>query len=296
MLPQILGPRTRSPADLTEGLYLVLLGLFNKVVIADNMAPIVNTVFASGSHPSGAEALIGLYAFAFQIYGDFSGYSSIARGIAKWLGFDLMINFETPYFSTSIREFWRRWHISLSTWLRDYLYVPLGGSRLGEWYTYRNLMNTMVLGGLWHGAAWTFIAWGFFHGILLSMQRVVKGSAEIDPANSGLIRNCALTFVTFNLVCLGWLMFRAESMTQAWNMLSAIFVDFRVTAFALSSGAIMCFYVGPLVVYEWWVQNKPDVVSLMQAYRLPALGLSYCLVMLWFFPSPRAHEFIYFQF
>ena len=153
LLPQVISPRVSEPGGFSQGLYLVLIGLFKKVVIADNMAEIANAVFQSPtSSLSGIDCLIGVYAFAFQIYGDFSGYSAIARGVAKWLGFDLMVNFNLPYFAQSPREFWRRWHISLSTWLRDYLYISLGGNKHGTIATYRNLMLTMVLGGLWHGA------------------------------------------------------------------------------------------------------------------------------------------------
>ena len=168
LLPQVLQPRKFSQSNFVEGFYLIILGLFKKVVIADNMAPIVNYIFSRDvSTLSGAEVLVGVYAFAFQIYGDFAGYTDIARGVAKWLGFDLMLNFRMPYFATSPSDFWQRWHISLSSWLRDYLYIPLGGNRQGTLLTYRNLMLTMVLGGLWHGAAWTFVAWGFFHGLIL---------------------------------------------------------------------------------------------------------------------------------
>ncbi len=152
LMPQIIKPRQLTSDGYIEGLYLVLLGMFKKVVIADNMAIIVNAVFQSPvSQLSGLECLLGVYAFAFQIYGDFSGYSAIARGVSKFLGFDIMVNFNLPYFAQSPQEFWHRWHISLSTWLRDYLYIPLGGNRHGTARTYRNLMVTMVLGGIWHG-------------------------------------------------------------------------------------------------------------------------------------------------
>src|SRR5439155_447135 len=154
-----------------DGLVLVLIGLCKKLVIADNMAAIANTVFfrfsdGQAAGVSGAEALLGVYAFAFQIYGDFSGYSSIARGISKWLGFELVVNFDNPYLAVSPSDFWRRWHISLSSWLRDYLYIALGGNRGGTLLIYRNLILTMLLGGLWHGANWTFIAWGLYHGLI----------------------------------------------------------------------------------------------------------------------------------
>ncbi|MCL4123644.1 UNVERIFIED_CONTAM: hypothetical protein GTU68_011358, partial [Idotea baltica] len=164
-LPQVIAPRTITADHFKQGLLLIAVGMFRKVVIADNMAPIANAIFASNVDDlSGAEILLGVYAFAFQIYGDFSGYSAIARGIAKWMGFDLMVNFRMPYFATTPSDFWQRWHISLSQWLRDYVYIPLGGNRFGTLMTYRNLLLTMLIGGLWHGANWTFIIWGAFHG------------------------------------------------------------------------------------------------------------------------------------
>jgi alginate O-acetyltransferase complex protein AlgI len=166
-LPQFLKPRHLEPGDFGIGLYHVMIGLFKKVIVADNLAPIANMVF--GKPPAdltGPEVLIGVYAFAIQIYCDFSGYSSIAQGIAKWLGFDLMWNFKMPYFAVSPSDFWKRWHISLSSWLRDYLYIPLGGNRHGKLMMYRNLILTMALGGLWHGARWTFVIWGLYHGTI----------------------------------------------------------------------------------------------------------------------------------
>ncbi len=172
LLPQVLKRRRPVPGAFAEGMWLVVIGLFKKIALSDNMAPISNAVFYRllDNHLAGltgADVLVGVYAFSMQIYGDFSGYSSIARGISKWLGFDLVLNFRQPYIATTPSDFWKRWHISLSTWLRDYLYIPLGGSRGGAWPEYRNLMITMLLGGLWHGARWTFVAWGFYHGAFL---------------------------------------------------------------------------------------------------------------------------------
>jgi alginate O-acetyltransferase complex protein AlgI len=167
LLPQVSSDRVVTWEKLKEGVWLICWGLFKKVFIADNLAKIVDPVFSASNPISGAEALIAVYAFAFQIYGDFSGYSDIARGISKLLGFELMLNFRMPYFSKNIREFWSRWHISLSTWLKDYLYITMGGNRFGTLRTYRNLFLTMAIGGLWHGAAWTFVFWGMFHGLVL---------------------------------------------------------------------------------------------------------------------------------
>ena len=149
----------------------MIWGYFKKVVVADGLAPIVASIFSARS-PSGGEVTVAVYAFAFQIYCDFSGYTDIARGVAKLMGFEFMLNFRLPYLAANPKEFWKRWHISLSTWLQDYLYVSLGGNKGGPARTYRNLMTTMVLGGLWHGAAWNFVAWGFYHGSLLIGHRL----------------------------------------------------------------------------------------------------------------------------
>ena len=213
-LPQVLQPRLQNRLRFTEGFYLILLGLFKKVVIADNMAPIANAIFSRDvSTLSGPEVMIGVYAFAFQIYGDFSGYTDIARGVAKWLGFDLMLNFRMPYFAASPSDFWARWHISLSSWLRDYLYIPLGGNRHGALLTYRNLMLTMLLGGLWHGAVWTFVVWGGFHGLILCLYRFF-GTFSTATEPRALVRSGPFIsgrwlgiLVMFHLTCIGWLFF-----------------------------------------------------------------------------------------
>ena len=172
ILPQIGSVRVVSWERLKTGGWLVLWGLYKKVVIADNLAVVVDAVYRPGSNPTSAEIIVATYAFAWQIYCDFSGYTDIARGTARILGFDLILNFKIPYAAVNPAEFWRRWHISLSTWLRDYLYISLGGNRHGRWLTYRNLFLTMVLGGLWHGAAWPFVLWGAYHGLLLMGHRL----------------------------------------------------------------------------------------------------------------------------
>jgi len=303
LLPQVLHPRPQNRSNFAEGLHLVLLGLFKKVVIADNMAPIVNSVFSRDvSSLSGPEVLIGVYAFAFQIYGDFAGYTDVARGVAKWLGFDLMLNFRMPYFAASPSDFWARWHISLSSWLRDYLYIPLGGNRRGTLLTYRNLMITMLLGGLWHGAAWTFIAWGFFHGLILCLYRFFGGLAA-TPQPRAVVRSGPFIpgrllsiLVMFHLTCIGWLFFRAESVTRVWEMVQR-FGTFQLTPFALGAGALIAFYVLPLLLYEGWLERREDVSALLKT-RWWARGLvyGYCILMLWFFPALGHYEFIYFQF
>ncbi len=298
LLPQVLNPRVRRPNDFADGLYLVLIGLFKKIVIADNLAIVVNLVFSENpGELSGADCLVGVYAFAFQIYGDFSGYSTIARGLSKWMGFDLMVNFKMPYLAHSPSDFWRRWHISLSTWLRDYLYIPLGGNRGGPWMTRRNLMLTMLLGGLWHGAGWTYLTWGFFHGLILTIyhQRGAKASKAKEETSAG--RRFLSIVVMFHLVCFGWLFFRAASMEQAIQMLNLMVTDFapsRFTAFCLTS---ILFFAGPLMVFEWWLERAHDPMRLTKVpwgYR--AGVYCYLIVMIIIFRPLVPSEFIYFQF
>ncbi len=225
LLPQVAGPRRFDLERFYQGSYLIFWGLLKKVVVADNLGVIVKDLFGRWETLDGGLALLAVYAFAFQIYGDFSGYTDIARGVSKCLGFELSLNFNLPYFAASPREFWTRWHISLSQWLRDYLYISLGGSRGGTLLTYRNLMITMILGGLWHGAAWTYVLWGVYHGLLLVGHRIVEPLLKrIDPADA-VERACwkgLRIIATFHMICLGWLLFRAQSVTQALGMLDAI--------------------------------------------------------------------------
>ncbi len=298
LLPQVENPRPRcDEARFRDGLYHVLTGLFKKVVLADNMAWIANHIFSKPpSDLAPLEVLTGVYAFAFQIYGDFSGYSSIAIGVAKWLGFDLMENFRQPYFSTSPREFWRRWHISLSSWLRDYLYIPLGGNRGGKWQNYRNLLLTMLLGGLWHGASWTFVIWGGLHGAWLAVHRWSEGTSARTRVRGRLYQAFAL-LVTFHLVCLTWLFFRAESAEQALGMLGALWGDWKMTDLTATTLTLICFFAGPWMIFEWWIERKGDSLALAKvAWPWRAMVYLYIVVMLLFFPPPVPSEFIYFQF
>ena len=225
LLPQVASRRRFDIQQFYSGTYLIFWGFLKKVVIADNLEVIVRDLFGRWETIDGGLALLAVYAFAFQIYGDFSGYTDIARGISKCLGFELALNFNLPYFATSPKDFWNRWHISLSKWLRDYVYISLGGNRGGTWKTYRNLMLTMILGGLWHGAAWTFVIWGFYQGLLLVLHRAAEPWLKrIEPINP-IERRCwtgLRMIVTFHLVCLGWLIFRASSFAQVLGMLSAI--------------------------------------------------------------------------
>jgi alginate O-acetyltransferase complex protein AlgI len=222
LLPEIAAPRHVTWDAVGRGATLCLVGLIKKVVIADGVAPSVNAIYGAAD-PSGAEIAIATWLFALQIYGDFSGYTDIARGVAKMLGFGLMKNFDQPYFARNPQDFWRRWHISLSTWLRDYLYIGLGGNRGSRFATYRNLMVTMTLGGLWHGAAWNFVAWGVYQGAMLCGHRALTGRHVPRPPAAGrtpaarivaFAGRALLAALFFQAVCYGWLLFRADSFAQ----------------------------------------------------------------------------------
>lgn len=298
LLKQLEAPRHYRMGDFQEGLYHVLLGLFKKIVVGDNMASLVNAVFATDpAKLAGPECVVAIFAFAWQIYADFSGYSSIAQGIAKWMGIDLMANFRMPYLALDPSDFWRRWHISLSTWLRDYLYIPLGGNRCGPWLTYRNLLITMLLGGIWHGANWTFVLWGLFHGLLLCGYRFFHAEGKSASPPAGLWSSVWRRVLMFHLVSLGWLLFRAESVTQAAQLAQRMVTAWQMTPLALSMGGLLVFYVGPLLVYEIWVEHRWQLTALLDTAWVPRmLVYAYCTLMLIVFPSPVAHEFIYFQF
>ncbi|GHT76660.1 O-acyltransferase [Bacteroidia bacterium] len=227
LLPQIYKRRTFDYAQATDGMRQILWGLFKKVVIADNCAVYVNQIFDTYLTQTGSALLLGAIFFAFQIYGDFSGYSDMAIGIGKLLGFKFLNNFRFPYFSRDIAEFWRRWHISLNTWFRDYLYIPLGGSRGTKWLVVRNTFIIFLVSGFWHGANWTFIAWGAFHAVLfLPLILLDKNRKNTDTvAENRILPSLKELFqmgLTFGLVVIGWVFFRAESIHQALEYLSGI--------------------------------------------------------------------------
>ncbi len=300
LLPQILEVRKASEYNFSHGFFLVISGLFKKVVIADNMAVIVNVIFSKpATELTGPEIIVGVYAFAFQIYGDFSGYSSIAKGVAKWMGFDLMWNFKNPYFSISPSDFWNRWHISLSSWLRDYLYIPLGGNRFGTFATFRNLLITMFLGGLWHGANWTFILWGLFHGAVLIIYRVVEIIAGNNHFSGDLhpIRRLIYILIMFHIICLSWLFFRAESANQIFEMLYIVATSLQWTSYTSYALLNILFFAIPLLIFEYWTEKTGDLLILCRSNSLvQAVCYSYMTFMLIIFPPLQKQVFIYFQF
>jgi alginate O-acetyltransferase complex protein AlgI len=218
-LPQLRTPKRFNWNRLQVGLQFFALGFFKKAVIADHLATVADAVFGNPTAYGSAATWLGVVAYAVQIYCDFSGYSDMAVGVAHLFGYKLPRNFDMPYFAASITEFWRRWHISLSSWLRDYLYIPLGGSRCGRLNTYRNLILTMLLGGLWHGANWTFVVWGLYHGALLALHKAVTLPAWMGKAA---FRPVAV-LATFGSVCIGWVFFRAQSFADVWAILARMF-------------------------------------------------------------------------
>jgi D-alanyl-lipoteichoic acid acyltransferase DltB (MBOAT superfamily) len=225
-MPQLKARHDPRYVDASRAFFLIFIGLFKKVVIANLLATeIVDAVFASPQQHSSLEILVGIYAYAVQIYADFSGYTDMAIGIALLLGFRFPQNFDSPYTSTSIQDFWRRWHMTLSRWLRDYLYIPLGGNRGSSFRTYFNLMLTMLLGGLWHGAAWTFVVWGGIHGFYLSVEHWRRSRRERlqlpEPPDTA-TRRWTQRLVTFNLVCFAWVFFRSESLSNALELLGRL--------------------------------------------------------------------------
>ncbi len=223
LLPQIREGGRVTRERTRQGVWLIALGLAKKVLVADLLlAPYVNRVFTEPGFNTAPEHLIAVYSFAFQIYFDFSGYTDMARGLAKILGLELPLNFREPYLSRNPAEFWRRWHITLSQWLRDYLYIPLGGNRAGSLRTRRNLFFTMLLGGLWHGAAWNFVIWGGLHGILLILHRCLPGSRRGDEGEGLRWADVPRILLFFHVVCFAWIFFRAENFVEAVDFITRI--------------------------------------------------------------------------
>jgi alginate O-acetyltransferase complex protein AlgI len=300
LLPQVQRPRELDGEKFFDGLMLILSGLLRKTVIADNCALIADAAFSGRMGPTTLPVvLIGTYAFAWQIYGDFSGYSDIARGSAQLLGFHFMVNFRQPYLATSLQDFWRRWHISLSTWLRDYLYIPLGGNRHGERQTYRNLMLTMVLGGLWHGANWTFVIWGAIHGAGLSVERAGKTLLGIDDnkrtslwAPGAWVRR----IVIFHLVCVAWVFFREPSLRESLAFLGGLGTlawspMYGIAARFLTVTCLMLFIVD--LINE--SRGEEYVLERSVHLRRVAVGVAMMIVVT-FFAANQLNAFIYFRF
>ncbi|MBU0679603.1 MAG: MBOAT family protein [Verrucomicrobia bacterium] len=298
LLPQVQLPRHITCKMVRDGAWLILLGYYKKVVLADNLAGFVDQVFNKPQEAQGLIIIIGAVAFAFQIYGDFSGYSDIARGLAKLMGFDIMLNFRMPYFACNPSDFWRRWHISLSTWLRDYLYIPLGGNRKGTLMTYRNLMLTMLLGGLWHGAAWNFVAWGLYHGILLVIHRLMQ-PVLVRVSESLPVKPAILRFVNglvfFLFTCFGWFLFRVNHLGDMTVLLGNIFSPFTFNG-KIALLSLACFAL-PLVLLDA-LQEVHDDMMVVKRWKAPVRLCCYAFVCasILLCGAVQQHAFIYFQF
>jgi D-alanyl-lipoteichoic acid acyltransferase DltB (MBOAT superfamily) len=295
LLPQVQNRRVFQSAAFRDGCMLILMGLVRKCVIADNCAHLANAAFDGRFGNSGWVTLIGCYAFAWQIYGDFSGYSDIARGSARLLGFHFMINFRQPYLATSLQDFWRRWHISLSTWLRDYLYIPLGGSRKGEIKTYRNLLLTMLLGGLWHGANWTFVVWGALHGFVLSIERAISRHTRDSIEERGIARILRQVF-TFHIVCLTWIFFRSQSVTLAFRMIASL-GHFQWSSDMTTALLFLAILAGLGLLMDLQMEYTGGEYVFQQQTPIFGYGAAVAAtVLLIFFSASGNHAFIYFQF
>ena len=306
LLPQFYKKRSFHYGKAVDGLRQILWGLFKKIVIADNCAEQANLIFDNSADLNGSSLVLGAFFFAFQIYGDFSGYSDIAIGTSRLFGFDLMKNFAFPYFSRDIAEFWRRWHISLSTWFRDYLYIPLGGSRGGTWMKVRNTFIIFIVSGFWHGANWTFIVWGALNAIyflpLLLMKRNRQNIGDI--AEGRLLPSFKEFFgmlTTFALTLLAWVFFRAENIGHAFSYLSGIFSTslFEMPDFGFGMKSILAILLTSAFVFIEWLgrQNEYAIERLGITWKRPIRhAMYYCLILLIIFLGGNQQEFIYFQF
>lgn len=301
LLPQLTRDRKFEYNQSVDGLRHILWGLFKKVVIADNCALIVNHVFDHYQAASGVELILGAVLFAFQIYGDFSGYSDIAIGTAKLFGIELLVNFRTPYFARDIAEFWRRWHISLTTWFRDYIYIPLGGSKVSRWKAVRNTMLVFLISGFWHGANWTFIVWGGLNGLyFLPLLLTGKNRQNTDTIAAGRalpsLKESLQVITTFALTCFAWIFFRSETMAQAVGYIGGIFQHrFWTGHLARITPGLVAILVG-FVILEWLFRNGM-AVFLQRMNRVGRVALYYGLALLIIlFGAFGSEEFIYFQF
>jgi len=305
LLPQFYSKRVFDYGKAVDGMRQILWGLFKKIVIADNCAVYVNQIFSDYGNYTGSTLLLGAVFFGFQIYGDFSGYSDIAIGTARLFGFNLMRNFAYPYFSRDIAEFWRRWHISLSTWFRDYVYVPLGGSRGGTWMKIRNTYIIFLVSGFWHGANWTFLAWGFLNAcFFLPLLLLKRNRVNTDTVAAGKIfpsfTESVQVLITFLLTTLAWVFFRSPTITDALKYVGGIFSKSFIEMPQLVSYKmiLVIFLIGFLLVAEWIQREKQHALEFSgSGIPVPVRWVFYfgmITIILWFGGSPEA--FIYFQF
>lgn len=302
LLPQFYKNRVFEYPKAVDGMRQILWGLFKKMVIADNCGQFADTIFNNAENFSGSTLFLGAIFFAFQIYGDFSGYSDIAIGTSRLFGFELMQNFSFPYFSRDVAEFWRRWHISLSTWFRDYLYIPLGGSRKGKTKAVRNTFITFLISGFWHGASWKYLAWGGLHAIyFLPLLLLNKNRQHIGVAATGKVlpsfKELAGILITFLLVVLAWIFFRANSVQQALDIFTEIFsASFLGMPEVLPRKILVL--IAFFILLEWLGRHGPYAIAKtgLSWPRYARRAFYYFLLLLIFFEGGRDQPFIYFQF
>jgi D-alanyl-lipoteichoic acid acyltransferase DltB (MBOAT superfamily) len=313
LLPQFARPRTFDPQYAADGLRLILWGMAKKILLADRLAIIVDQIYGNAGDASGALLAFATVCFAFQIYCDFSAYSEIGKGTAQLFGITLMRNFAYPYFSQSVGEFWRRWHISLSTWFRDYIYIPLGGNKVSAFRTRINLLVTFLISGFWHGAAWRFLAWGAIHGLLVTgTRREKKSASHSDPPGShAILPRPGVLFrmaTTFGIVCIGWVFFRASSMTEGVHILQTICQDvldraayaelfhlIRTTSLYKHAIVLLTLFV----VVEWLQRHRECPLEFPSKSHVGVRWATYTLlfwVTLYLVPPEGSQQFIYFEF
>jgi D-alanyl-lipoteichoic acid acyltransferase DltB (MBOAT superfamily) len=295
ILPQLHEQKHFISSEVIAGVKQMMWGLFKKAVVADQLAIYVNSVYNHWEVHSGLTLVVATYAFAFQIYGDFSGYSDIAQGSARVMGFRLMDNFHLPYFSKSVTEFWRRWHMSLSSWLKDYLYISLGGNRKGKSRTTVNLFTTMVLGGLWHGASWNFVFWGFLNGLYLSLEKmfsVVTGTTWV--------KRLIQVMVTFHLICITWVFFRATTFEQAFGILKKVimpgFWNLRIQDTGVFANMLLALGVMLFIEHRYLRNQSPKVFFDHTSVKQSLAWLLGCTLALLLWGVSTGSQFIYFQF
>ncbi|WP_210151476.1 MBOAT family O-acyltransferase [Chryseobacterium scophthalmum] len=306
LLPQIKKRRTFDYIKAVDGLKQILWGLFKKIVIADNCAEFANQIFNNSADQSGSNLALGAIFFAFQIYGDFSGYSDIAIGTARLFGIDLLRNFAFPYFSRDIAEFWRRWHISLSSWFKDYLYIPLGGSKGGNWMRIRNTFIIFIVSGFWHGANWTFIVWGALNALFILPSIIMKTNRNnLETVAQGNLLPTVKEFfqmtITFTLAVFAWIFFRAENITHALSYISGIFSKSLFSIPTITPHFPVLIIIILIIIFtiiEWLGREQQYAIAILGTKWKSSLryAMYYAIIIAIFWFAGKDQQFIYFQF
>ena len=287
LLPQLHKSPSISWQDISDGLSLFIVGLFKKVALADYLALYVDKIYSNPEQFQSPALILATFLFCWQIYFDFSGYTDMARGVARMMGFRLMLNFNNPYLATSLGDFWARWHISLSSWFKDYVYIPLGGNRKGMFNTYRNMFLTMVISGLWHGAAWTFVIWGVVH----ALGRFVTRELERTNFYKEKVPKLFKQLFVFAFVCFAWIFFRAENINDAWIIISRIFTSGLANPYCPLMALVMIFFVW---IYQFMYESK--IRNLLEVKCVKITIVVFMILYLLIFAPSSEQGFIYLQF